>query len=90
MNKLSIKTIGSILTVGLFLFFAFASTDDKNDENSSSPNNESVQNQNTNEATEQECYKCNGFGHYTPKAPPGFVNKTVKCEACDGTGKSSD
>lgn len=87
MNKKAFQTAGSTLIIGLFLFFAFASTE----ENTISPesNNQSLQNENTTEPSEQNCYKCNGFGEYNTEAPSGFLNKTVVCEVCKGTGKAN-
>ncbi len=89
MKKQFIKTTGSILIAGLFLFFAFASSEEEN-ENSNGTNNDSSQNESAKEPTEEECWKCDGFGKYTPDAPPGFVNKTKDCEVCNGTGKLSE
>jgi DnaJ-class molecular chaperone len=89
MNKKAFQTAGSTLIIGLFLFFAFASTEETANTIRPESNYESLQNQNTTAPSEQNCYKCNGFGEYNTEAPSGFVNKTVVCEVCNGTGKAS-
>ncbi len=82
-----VKLLSSILTIGIFMFFAFGSGENSSNSSTEISSDESVKEEKKSDPIEEECYKCNGFGKYTPKAPPGFVNKTRECEVCNGTGK---
>ena len=82
-----VKPIGSFIVIGFFVFMAFGSGENSTNSSTESSSDESVKQEKNSDPIEEDCYKCNGFGKYTPKAPPGFVNKTRECEVCNGTGK---